>query len=145
MSTFHSICVRVDGAIAHHPSNSHSAIIKEAGWTENDSVHKGKRFVECEWNGEGAYPGAEKISRTEGDELTAKQIKAVDLHYGNLALALKGDLDALAYFDKTKYLDVYNQVLELREKRRNRKRSVCVAGKKDTWYLVKDGKLVEVK
>lgn len=48
MCDFNAIVVRRDGAIAHTKENSHSGAVAKAGWTENDSTFKKKRFVECE-------------------------------------------------------------------------------------------------
>ena len=62
MCDFHSICVRVDGAIAHVAKNSHSEAVEAAGWKENKD-HLPPVFVEAEWNGEGKFPGIEKITR----------------------------------------------------------------------------------
>jgi hypothetical protein len=88
---FHSIVVRADGAKAHVFGNSHSEAVEAAGWLENEP-HKRKRFVECEWDGKGEYPGAEQITRLEvGDELTAKQRETIDRHYKFLAAVMSGD------------------------------------------------------
>ena len=87
MCDFHSIVVRRDGAVAHVASNSHSEAVNAAGWRENDSMadKRGPFFVECEWNGQGVFPGVDKITRGEFNE---KQRKVIELHYGNLALLL---------------------------------------------------------
>jgi hypothetical protein len=79
--------VRVDGAIAHVPENSHSAAAEAAGWTENDQMAsmRGLRFVEAEWNGQGKYPGAEKTVRGTMNE---KQRKAVDAVFQSLEQVL---------------------------------------------------------
>lgn len=61
MCDFHSIIVRVDGAIGHIASNSHSEAAEALGWKENEDF-KPTRFVEVEWDGMGDYPGAEKIN-----------------------------------------------------------------------------------
>ena len=66
-------------------------MIAEAKWAENtEHPQTGRvRYNEVEWNGEGAYPGAEKITRIEsGDTLTADQIKAIDHHYRGLKAVL---------------------------------------------------------
>ena len=111
MCDFHSIVVRVDGAIAHVPSNSHSEAVKHAGWTEN-GPNKRPRFIECEWGGEGEYPGAEKISRKQdGEELTNKQVKAIDAHYQRLAKAMSGDEDAIKSFVDPLYSDVIDKAV----------------------------------
>jgi hypothetical protein len=111
MSNFHSIVVRVDGAIAHIPGNSHSGAVEKAGWAENDSTFKKQRFVEVEWNGEGEYPGAEKIARFDKENgLTQKQVEAIDRHYGFLNRALKGDSDAVEYFLGPDYSDVLDVI-----------------------------------
>ena len=79
---FSSIC-RIDGTIFHAPHNSHSRMVEEAGWKENDQMAdlREPRFVEVEWNGRGEYPGAESVARGTINE---KQRKAIDLLYGNL-------------------------------------------------------------
>lgn len=79
----YSCIVRVDGEIRHLPTNSHSEMVETAGWKENTDLHT--RFVEAEWDGQGEYPGAEKICR---DELNDKQRKAVDRVYRALALVI---------------------------------------------------------
>ena len=81
---------------------------------ENDSEFKKKRFVECEWNGQGKYPGADKISRSkEEDGLTKKQVNIIDKHYSYLEKAINGDLNALNYFDDlgADYSDVIDSVI----------------------------------
>ena len=103
--------VRVDGELAHVPSNSHSGAVKDACWTENDSVHKAKRFVECEWDGSGDYSISKVLKNDSEENLSKKQRDRIDLHYGNLSKALKGDLDAIAYFDSPKFSDVIDRVL----------------------------------
>jgi len=109
MCDFHSIAVRADGAIAHVNSNSHSEAVSKAGWMENEP-HKRKRFVECEWDGKGAYPGAEKITRFDKDDgLTVKQKSVIDRHYSNLAKALAGDIKALEYFEALDHRDVLDR------------------------------------
>lgn len=87
MCDFHSIVVRIDGAKAHVPKNSHSDAVQAAKWTENDRMAdmRGARFVECEWNGEGAFPGVDKITRGQVNE---KQRKVIEGHYTALALLL---------------------------------------------------------
>ena len=86
MCDFLSIIVRHDGKIGHTPSNSHSETVKALGWRENDDLHRDeKRFVEVEWNCEGEFPGADKISRGEINE---KQRKAIECFYGNAAKLL---------------------------------------------------------
>ena len=84
MCDFLSICVRKDGAVAHIPKNSHSGAIAHYGWRENDQMAdmRGKFFVEAEWNGQGKYPGAEKITRGEFNE---KQRTKIDSIYTSLA------------------------------------------------------------
>jgi len=86
MCDFHSICVRRDGAIAHVPGNSHSEAIEKAGWRENDRMadFRGPFFVEVEWNGEGAFPGIERITRNSRD-LSEAQRKTIEFHYKALA------------------------------------------------------------
>ena len=81
MCDFLSIIVRADGKIGHIPENSHSGTVNALNWRENDDPHRPeKRFVECEWNLEGDYPGAEKVTR---GEISEKQRKSIDLFYGN--------------------------------------------------------------
>ena len=92
MCDFHSICVRVDGAIAHLPENSHSGAIAAAGWRENDTMAdlRGKYFVEAEWDGNGQFPGVDKITRGLTNK---KQHKVIEAHYTALA-ALLSDPEA---------------------------------------------------
>lgn len=88
MCDFHSIVVRRDGAIAHLPSNSHSGAVEAAKWTENDRISEMRgvpRFVEAEWDGDGAFPGAAKVAR---GELTETQRKVIESHYEALAKLL---------------------------------------------------------
>ena len=84
MCDFHSICVRKDGAIAHIAANSHSGAVAAAGWRENDQMaeFRGAFFAEAEWDGEGKFPGVEKIIRSEVNE---KQRKVIEAHYSALA------------------------------------------------------------
>jgi hypothetical protein len=88
----YSFVVRVDGAIAHVPENSHSAAVEADGWTENDQMAsmRGPRFVEAEWNGQGKYPGAEKTVRGEMNE---KQRKVVDGIFSSLQQVLENPED----------------------------------------------------
>ena len=87
MCDFLSIAVRADGAVAKTAGNSHSGAVKAAGWRENDQMAdlRGKYFVEVEWNCEGDYPGADKISRGEINE---KQRKVIDGIYDGAAKLL---------------------------------------------------------
>src|SRR5688572_29293411 len=84
MCDFHSCCVRRDGALAHIPGNSHSGAVAAAGWRENDQMadFRGAFFVEAEWNGEGIFPGVDKIVRGPVNE---KQRKVIEAHYTALA------------------------------------------------------------
>src|ERR1700738_2828117 len=88
MCDFHSIVVRLDGAKAHVPSNSHSEAIAAAKWLENDTMAdmRGPRFVECEWTGEGAFPGVDKIVKS--GTINEKQRKVIEGHYTALATLL---------------------------------------------------------
>jgi hypothetical protein len=89
MCDFHSICVRTDGAIAHVAQNSHSTAADAAGWRNNED-HRRPVFVEVEWDGEGEYPGADKIARVPaGEKLTVNQRRKIDFHYQALAAILK--------------------------------------------------------
>ena len=118
MCDFISICTRVDGKIAHIPSNSHSGAVKEFGWTENNQTAymlDKMRFVESEWNGIGDYPGAEKITRGEINE---KQRKAIDLFYSNAAKLFsdpkkhaKRMLTGNGYFASDIYADIRFNVI----------------------------------
>jgi hypothetical protein len=77
MCDCHSICVRTDGAIAHIPGNSHSGAVEAAKWRENQP-NRDAFFVECEWNGRGKFPGADKITRSPINE---RQRKVIENHY----------------------------------------------------------------
>ena len=79
MCDFFSGIVRVDGSWKHIKENSHSGAVAAAGWRENDNLRT--RFAEAEATGEGEYPGAQKICRSE---LNEKQVKTVDRIYGAL-------------------------------------------------------------
>lgn len=105
MCDFHSIIVRVDGAIGHIASNSHSGAAEALGWKENEDF-KPIRFVEVEWDGMGKYPGAEKISR---GELNAKQRIEIDRHYQSLSRYLNKECPHpcdVARFSGKEYSDV---------------------------------------
>lgn len=109
MCDFHSVCIRVDGALAHVKDNSHSGAVKAAGWVENQP-HKRPVFVEAEWDGDGEYPGADKICRIqEGEKLTAKQRETCDRHYKALADVLNSPepkAASLARFKAPEFSDV---------------------------------------
>ena len=118
MCDYHSACFRVDGAVAHDPSNSHSTIIRNAGWRENDSQFQ-CRFVECEWHGHSEYPGASAVvsSGARDTTLNDNQVRAINRHYLRLQDAhanpghhLFGD----GYFSGANYADVRSQVAGLR-------------------------------
>ncbi len=85
MCDFFSAIVSASGEFYHAAHNSHSTMVTEAGWRENDQMNSA-RFVEAEWSGEGDYPGATKICR---NTLNAKQIKVVDQYYVALAKLLQ--------------------------------------------------------
>ncbi len=111
MCDFHSCVIRADGALAHVAGNSHSEAVKAAGWAEN-RPHARPCFVEAEWNGEGKYPGADKICRVpEGEKLTAKQRETVDRHYKALADVMGGKPSArsLARFAAPEFSDVLSK------------------------------------
>ena len=102
MCDFHSICVRLDGAIAHVMSNSHSQAVKEAGWIENDAKSD-NRFVEAEWDGQG-NPPTNWMSLIRG-EPNERQIAAVKAHYTDLHITLlTGKISAR--FTGVSYADV---------------------------------------
>ena len=116
MCDFLSIIVRHGGKIGHIPSNSHSATVRALGWRENDDAHRDeKRFVEVEWNCEGQFPGADKISRGEINE---KQRKAIECFYGNAAKLLvepekhaERMLFGRGYFSDDRFADIRWRVL----------------------------------
>ena len=113
MCDFHSIIVRRDGAMAHVPENSHSGAAAACGWRENEP-NKRPVFVEAEWDGEGEYPGADKITRVPaGEELTAAQRKRIDSHYSALASILKNrrpTFEQLLYWNKPAFSDVLSRL-----------------------------------
>ena len=121
MCDFLSIIVRHDGKIGHIPSNSHSETVKALGWRENDDLHRDeKRFVEVEWNCEGEFPGADKISRGEinESEINEKQRKAIECFYGNAAKLLAEPekhaermLFGRGYFSDDRFADMRWRVL----------------------------------
>ena len=88
MCDFHSIIVRRDGAIGHVAKNSHSGAVDAAGWRENDQMADLREpfFVEAEWNCEGPFPGASKITRGTPN---AKQLQVVKDHYTALVELLE--------------------------------------------------------
>ncbi len=88
MCDFHSIIVRRDGAIGHVAKNSHSGAVEAAGWRENDQMADLREpfFVEAEWNCEGPFPGASKITRGTPN---AKQLQVVKDHYTALVELLE--------------------------------------------------------
>jgi len=116
MCDFLSIIVRHDGKIGHIPSNSHSETVKATGWRENDDLHRDeKRFTEAEWNCEGEFPGADKISRGEINE---KQRKSIECFYGNAAKLLAEPekhaermLFGRGYFSDDRFADIRWRVL----------------------------------
>ncbi|MBS0211325.1 MAG: hypothetical protein JSS27_20455, partial [Planctomycetes bacterium] len=87
MCDFHSICVRADGAIAHHPSNSHSRAVAHAGWKENTA--ETTRFWECEWGGEGEMPDS-LVQARNGIKPPEEVIRIATAHYAALYRALHG-------------------------------------------------------
>ena len=119
MCDFHSIVVRRDGAIAHLPANSHSGAVAASGWTENDTMSEMRgvpRFNEVEWDGDGPFPGVEKITR--GSSLTPKQHSAIENHYSALAFLLADPaahadrmLFGTGIFSDDKYADIRWRVL----------------------------------
>ena len=115
MCDFHSIVVRRDGVIAHEPGNSHSKAVELFKWTENDSVHKQKRFVECEWNGIGDFVLENVVKNDDISTLTQHQVSSITSHYTSLMNALKGKEVALDYFSEPQYSDVLNKVWELND------------------------------
>lgn len=90
MCDFHSICVRRDGAKCHIPANSHSGAIEHHKWRENDqmSEFRGPYFVEVEWDGDGDFPGVDRITRSAGT-LNEKQRAVIADHYQALASLLQ--------------------------------------------------------
>ena len=82
MCDFHSCVVYTDGRLFHIASNSHSGAVAASSRAENTIAVSG-RFVECEWDGSGEYPGADKITRSK--EINEKQRKTIDAHYGALS------------------------------------------------------------
>jgi len=118
MCDFLSICVRRDGAIAHIPGNSHSGTVAHYKWSENDQTAELRdqmRFVEVEWNCEGEFPGAEKISRNAINE---KQRKVIETFYTNAAKLLADPeehaermLFGTGYFADDRYADIRWRVL----------------------------------
>lgn len=93
MCDFHSICCRIDGAIAHVASNSHSEAARAAGWLENDAR---QRFVEVQWNGVGEMPPISDMiaSDAKSDDLTERQVAAITAHYRDLAETLRSGIIA---------------------------------------------------
>ena len=81
MCDFHSIVVYQDGAAFHVASNSHSEAVAVAKRAENTPITP-DRFVECEWNGDGGFPGVDEVTRGTANE---KQRKTIERIYGALA------------------------------------------------------------
>ena len=118
MCDFYSTICRRDGAIFHRPHNSHSTMVSDAGWTENNQVSQLRgemRFVEVEWKFDQDFPGAPKVARGEINE---KQRKAIDLHYGNLGKLLKDPaehaermLTGNGFFGGPEYADIRWKVM----------------------------------
>lgn len=118
MCDFHSIIVRRDGAKAHVMTNSHSGAVEAAKWRENDQMAdmRGPFFVECEWGGNGEYPGADKITRS--CDFNEKQRKTIDAHYQSLSKLLadpKANAEAMLFdggvFAGDEYGDIRWKVL----------------------------------
>ena len=86
MCDFLSSVCRIDGAIIHKPHNGHSQMVQEADWTENGKMadFHAARFVECEWSGEGKYPGADKIARGPINEKQRRSIDGIYQALGKL-------------------------------------------------------------
>jgi hypothetical protein len=104
MCDFHSICVRKDGAVAHLPTNSHSAAVEAAKWRENQP-NREPFFVEAEGtNGENV------VIRGEANAL---QKKVIARHYGSLGKLLADPkkhaamLKGAGIFSGSGYLDVH--------------------------------------
>jgi hypothetical protein len=122
MCDFHSIVCRHDGAIGHIAANSHSGAVAALKWLENDQVSALRgvpRFLECEWSGEGEYPGADYVTRGVPNE---KQAKAIDGHYQALAKLLSDPASHAermlfegGIFAGDEYADVRWKVLNLPE------------------------------
>lgn len=109
MCDFHSIAIRIDGAIAHVPENSHAQAVEAAGWVENTDFRT--RFWEWEWDGRGQIPPVEKLLRGEG--YLEKVVKLALRHARNLQRALNepgwGLFDR-GYFSEVRYVDVRYEV-----------------------------------
>jgi hypothetical protein len=131
MCDFHSVAVRRDGAIAHDPSNSHSAAVSKAGWIENNRPGGKARFVELEYDGKMPIDDIRDIivSDTCGDELTDAQAKAGAVHYSELHQCLAGGV-VLPRFEAVEYADVRREVAN---RTRDRDTLVKLAGDADAY------------
>jgi hypothetical protein len=113
MCDFHSICIRLDGAIAHVSGNSHSQAVTAAGWRENDQpVETGvQRFWEWEWNGRGEIPPIERLLKNYSAETPQRVVDVATLHAKKLSDALKSGIIAPP-FDQPEYSDVRLKIVE---------------------------------
>lgn len=110
MCDFHSICCRIDGAIAHAASNSHSEAAETAGWLENDVR---QRYIEAEWDGNGDMPPIRDmiVSDVNSDDLNERQVASITAHYRDLAETLRTGIIA-PRFDWPHFSDVRYRVAE---------------------------------
>ena len=115
MCDFHSIIVRTDGKTAHTTANSHSGAAADAGWRENTDQRT--YFVECEWDGIGEYSLDRVVCLRNGlklEDLTNKQVKAINRHYKALFNVMAGDIKAIqpgGLLHGLEYWDVYLKAL----------------------------------
>ena len=99
-----------DIQVAHLASNSHSEMIKSAGWRDNEPNRKILVF-EAEWNGEGELPPDTKLIRNCGEcpEKVKSRIKA---HYQKLKEALETGRHLDGYFaDADKWGDILTEAM----------------------------------
>jgi hypothetical protein len=113
MCDFHSTAWRVLGQdiqCAHNSDNSHSGMIEEAGWRDNEP-NRAINIFEAEWNGEGELPGNAKLIRNIG-ECPEQLVRRIRSHYTKLKEAITDGKHFDFYFSDTeKWADVWNRAI----------------------------------
>jgi hypothetical protein len=113
MCDFHSTAWRLVGQdiqCAHLSTNSHSGMIKAAGWKENQPNRKIQIF-EAEWDGVGDLPSDTRLIRNFG-ECPEKVRNQIRKHYQKLKEAItEGKHFDLYFADTEKWADVWNRAI----------------------------------
>lgn len=99
-----------DVQMFHLPSNSHSEMVEQSGWRDNEPNRKTLVF-EAEWSGNGEMPDAARLVRNHSECPSLVQA-AILRHYSRLAGALKDAGELMAHFeDVKKFHDVWSAAM----------------------------------